>query len=291
MLNPSIKILVTGSDGQTGMSLRDIVKEYPECKFIFVNKKELDIIDLEAIQNLFQKYKFDYCINLAAYTAVDKAETEQEKAYSVNALGAGNIAIACRESNCILIHISTDFVFDGEKQEPYIESDTTNPIGVYGLTKFQGEQLALKENSKTIIIRTSWVYSEYGHNFVKTMLRLAKEKDELRVVNDQYGSPTYTRSLIKVIMKIVRHDKNKLNYGVYHYADKGMTNWYEFARIIIEEKELPCKVIPIPTSEYPTPAKRPKYSILNTKKIIKEFNVDIPDWKDRLKECLSKIED
>tara|TARA_R110000868_G_scaffold150063_3_gene372959 strand:+ start:19299 stop:20171 length:873 start_codon:yes stop_codon:yes gene_type:complete len=281
------KIIITGANGQLGRCLQDVSRTYPNYDFHFKNSKQLDITSKEQIDILFAQEEFDYCINCAAYTAVDKAETDQENAFLVNAEAVKYLAEACKAQNSILIHISTDFVFDGTKTTPYVEEDIPNPINVYGASKLKGEQYVQDILEQFFIIRTSWVYSEYGNNFVKTMLRLAKERKELSVVVDQFGSPTYAGDLANVIMKIISIKSN--NYGLYNYSNEGGISWYEFARVIIELKGLKIKVNAINTSQYPTLAVRPKRSTLKITEVLNLVENCIIDWKWSLKQCLKNL--
>jgi dTDP-4-dehydrorhamnose reductase len=278
-------ILVTGGNGQLASCIKDVEKQYDDLNVIYTDHLELDICNLNQIQTFFKSNpQIDYCINCAAYTAVDKAETEAEKAFEINATGAKNLAQVCNDHDAILIHVSTDFVFDGEKNEPYTETDVANPISVYGASKLQGEveiQQALKEY---FIIRTSWLYSEYGNNFMKTMLRLAETRDGISVVSDQIGTPTYAGDLAEIIIQIINIKTEK--YGIYHYSNEGVASWYEFAKEIFKLTENKIKVNPIPSIEYLTPAKRPKYSVLDKKKIIDVFKIDIPFWRESLKKVI-----
>jgi len=278
--NKTLKILITGSNGQLGRSLQNITERYPDYDFHFKFSKDLDITIKERVSNLFTLEKYDYCINCAAYTAVDKAESDKENAYLVNAEAVRYLAEACKTNNTILIHISTDFVFDGAKGTPYTETDLPNPLNVYGASKLKGEQYVQQILKKYFIIRTSWVYSEYGHNFVKTMLRLGAEKDEINVVNDQIGSPTYAGDLAEVILKIIH--KKAIGYGIYHYSNEGEISWYDFARAIFEIKGMNVKVNPIPSRDYPTPAKRPVFSVMDTSKIKDLLQIEVPYWTDSL---------
>jgi dTDP-4-dehydrorhamnose reductase len=277
--NKKLKILITGANGQLGRCLQDVAEKYSGYDFHFKTSKELDITKKEQINSLFTDEKFDYCINCAAYTAVDKAETDQENAFLVNAEAVRYLAEACKFKNTILIHISTDFVFDGSKTTPYTEEDVPNPINVYGASKLKGEQYVQDILAHYFVIRTSWVYSKYGHNFVKTMLRLGAEKEELNVVDDQLGSPTYAGDLAEAIMKII--SLNGTNYGTYHYSNEGAISWYDFAKEIFDTKGMTIKVNPLLSKAYPTPAKRPAYSVMDLSK----FNqlIDIPSWKKSLK--------
>jgi len=284
-------IIVSGKNGQLGNELQDACVLFPQFNYRFFARDELDISNCNAIEKIFKKYKPQYFINAAAYTAVDKAETDQESAYLINAEATGNIAKICNQYNTKLIHVSTDYVFDGNSKEQYKEDDTTSPVNYYGYSKWMSEQLALKNNQQTIIIRTSWVYSVYGNNFVKTMLRLMKERKELNVVNDQVGSPTYAKDIAEAVLLIIsKADKTKnFQEGIYHFSNEGIISWYDFAAVIKEIKKFDCIVHPIPTSQYPTPAKRPAYSGMSKEKIIETFGIILKDWKQSLEECLSKL--
>jgi dTDP-4-dehydrorhamnose reductase len=277
-------ILVTGANGQVGNEFRTLAPGYPAYNFLFVGKDELAIDDLDAVAAYFNVNKIDCCINCAAYTAVDKAENEKEKAFAINADAAGNLAAVCKNNNARLIHISTDYVFDGKTDKPYIETDKVNTINVYGASKLKGEELVMQHDPSAIIIRTSWVYSSFGNNFVKTMLRLMKDRESINVVNDQQGRPTYAADLAKAILQII--ESGKTAAGIYHYSNKGVISWFQFAAAIAEITNSKCVVHPIPSSEYPTPAQRPEFSVLDTTKIEQTFAVDIPGWKDSLEKCL-----
>jgi len=274
-------VLVTGSNGQLASCIKDLAKQYEDLDFIYTDYKELDICDLNQVNTFFKSNKkIDYCINCAAYTAVDKAESDVEKAFEINANGAKNLAIACSEFDAILIQISTDFVFDGEKNEPYTETDVAKPISVYGASKLQGE-IEIKQTLETyFILRTSWLYSEHGTNFMKTMLRLAETRDEISVVSDQIGTPTYAGDLADVILKIIT-TKNT-NFGLYHYSNEGQTSWYGFAKAIFEASNLKIKLNAIKTVAYPTPAKRPVYSVIDKTKIKKTLNIEISSWRETI---------
>ncbi|MBN9285359.1 MULTISPECIES: dTDP-4-dehydrorhamnose reductase [unclassified Flavobacterium] len=275
-------VLVTGAAGQLGQSIQAIAKNYPEITFFFATSAEIDITNKENITDFFLKVKPDYCINAAAYTAVDKAESEPEKAYSINVTGAQYLAEVCKDFDTVLLHISTDFVFDGNKSIPYTEEDQPNPTGVYGQTKLEGEQVIQQIAEKYYIIRTSWVYSEFGNNFMKTMLRLASERDTLNVVNDQIGTPTYAVDLAKALLQIITSAKE--NYGIYNFSNEGVCSWFDFAKKIFEVNHVTIELNPIPTSAYPTPAKRPKYSVLDKSKIKSIFGVSISKWDEKLGE-------
>ena len=286
--NPSsIKknILVTGANGQLGQEFAQLENKFPAYNFIFVTKEELSITDENAVNIFIKNNAIDVCINSAAYTAVDKAETERELATTVNTTAVGNLAKACKNYNAKFIHISTDYVFNGTATNPYLENQQTDPVNFYGQTKLSGELNALKENEETIIIRTAWVYSSYGNNFVKTMMRLMKERESIGVVNDQFGCPTYAADLARAIMQIII--SNNFISGIYHYSNKGKISWYDFAKEISLQIESHCVVNGITTAQFPTPAARPSYSVLDTTKITDTFNIIIPEWKDSLKKCLS----
>lgn len=284
-------ILVTGSKGQLGSELQALHQQYKNYNWLFTDKEELDITDEKTVEEFFAQHKIDWIINAAAYTAVDKAETEKDVAYLVNADAVKFLAKASHKHHAKFIHISTDYVFDGTHNKPYIETDKTNPQSIYGASKLLGEQYALQENPDSIIIRTSWVYSEYGKNFVKTMMRLMQEKDKIGVVNDQFGSPTYASDLAKAIVTIIDYcEKNQQIYsGIYHYCNTGIITWYDFAIAIKELIKSNCIVETISTDQYPTPANRPPYSVLDTQKICRTFALQIPNWEGGLKNCIQKI--
>ncbi|AXG73686.1 dTDP-4-dehydrorhamnose reductase [Flavobacterium arcticum] len=273
-------VLVTGASGQLGQALQAIASQYNTIQFHFATSAEVDITSKENLEAIFGIIKPNFCINAAAYTAVDKAESEPEKAHLVNVIGAKNLAEVCKEHNTTLIHVSTDFVFDGSKDTPYTEEDETNPQGVYGLTKRQGEQEIEKTLNPHYIIRTSWLYSEYGNNFMKTMIRLGKERDSLSVVNDQTGTPTNANDLADALLKIIASGKHE--YGIYHYSNEGVATWYDFAKKIFEVNNITIDLKPITTEQYPTPAKRPVYSVMDKSKIKHAFGIDIKQWEDSL---------
>jgi dTDP-4-dehydrorhamnose reductase len=284
-------ILVTGANGQLGNELQVAAKAYPQYHFLFTAKEDLPIENAAAVNKYFTAHPIDFCINCAAYTAVDKAESEKENAFLTNATAVGNLAAACKTSGTVLIHISTDYVFDGNATTPYKETDTTQPMSVYGVSKLKGEELALANNSDTIIIRTSWVYSSFGNNFVKTMLRLMKERESINVVNDQYGCPTYAADLANAILNIVsNYSGHNIQQQVFNYCNEGMISWYEFAVAIKELTHSNCAVNPISSAQYPTPVKRPLYSVLDTAKIKSTFNISIPVWKQSLQKCLTLLQ-
>ncbi|MDB5229833.1 MAG: rfbD, partial [Chitinophagaceae bacterium] len=247
----------------------------------------LDLTDHASLKEIFNRQNPQYFINAAAYTGVDKAETEKELAYAVNATAPGMIASLCNEYATRLIHISTDYVFNGNSQQPYSETGETDPVNYYGFTKLEGEKLVLKNCPQSIIIRTSWVYSSFGHNFVKTMLRLMKERSSISVVNDQFGAPTYAGDLAEAIVQIISKIENgQGEFGIYHYSNQGRISWYDFAKAIKGITGSTCEVNAIPTAAYPTPAKRPSFSLMNTEKIKRVFNLSIPNWEESLHSCL-----
>ena len=281
------KVLVTGANGQLGQCFQVLSKTFSNIDFTFVCSSELDITNMSDVETFFKNTAFDYCVNCAAYTKVDLAEKQKEQAFLINAEGAKHIAIACKINNVVLIHISTDFVFDGSKADPYLETDIPNPINVYGHSKLKGETCIQSILENYFIIRTSWLYSEFGLNFVKTMLKLASEKDHLTIVNDQLGSPTYAKDLAEFITKIIQ--SNSRDFGIYNFSNSGETNWFEFAITIFELKNLNTNVSPIASNEYVTFAKRPKFSVLNTTKAEQTFSFKIENWKTSLKKALLNI--
>jgi dTDP-4-dehydrorhamnose reductase len=283
--NPTI--LVTGSNGQLGSEIKMLSQNFPSYHFLFTSREDLQIENEPSIQNFFEENHVDYCINCAAYTAVDKAESEKEKAFLINADAVGKLATICREHQTKLIHISTDYVYDGSVQIPLKEENPVGPVNVYGASKLKGEELAIENNPSTLIIRTSWVYSSFGNNFVKTMLRLFKEKKEINVINDQLGSPTYAADLADVIMKFIQQfGKGEKFSGIFNYSNAGITSWYHFAEEIKMLVKSNCKINSIPTSSYPTPAKRPLYSVLDTSKIKQALHLPVPSWQESLKKCV-----
>jgi len=284
-----VKILVTGADGQLGCELRELAPALSsEAEWEFTDVGELDIVDRQMSSRFLLMHQPDILINCAAYTAVDKAESEPELAKGINAEGAANLARACRNISARMIHISTDFVFNGKQTTPYNEEDKADPLSEYGRSKLEGEQAVLKESARGVILRTSWLYSSYGSNFVKTMLRLAKEHDEINVVDDQIGSPTWAQDLAAAILQMIPRLKNEAPV-IYQYANAGTASWYDFAHAVVEMSGLECRIIPIPTSAYPTPAPRPPYSKISTARIREDFDLTIPHWRDSLKTCLEQI--
>ncbi|RXJ52442.1 dTDP-4-dehydrorhamnose reductase [Gelidibacter gilvus] len=280
-------VLVTGGNGQLGQCIQSIANQFPSLHFLFVDKDILDITNEKDVLDFFEAHHIHWCINCAAYTAVDHAEENQELALQVNVVGARNIANACQRNGSKLIQISTDFVFDGKSSNPYKETDRVNPLGVYGLTKLNGEVEVKKNCPSYFIVRTSWLYSEFGNNFMKTMLRLGSEKTQLSVVNDQIGSPTYAIDLAEALIQIIQLDTD--NYGIYHYSNHGQISWFDFAKTIFELTNNDLSLNPILSKDYATLAERPKYSVLDTSKITDEFALKIPFWKDSLANALSKV--
>ncbi|MDQ2721085.1 MAG: dTDP-4-dehydrorhamnose reductase [Bacteroidota bacterium] len=288
--NYTITILVTGANGQLANEIKTISVKFPSYQFLFTTKDELPIENTEALKLFFNKYQIDYCINCAAYTAVDKAESEKEKAFLINADAVGKLAAICNAHQTKLIHISTDYVYDGSKAIALKEEDEVAPLNVYGFSKLKGEELALNKNPSTFIIRTSWVYSSFGNNFVKTMLRLFKEKEEINVIDDQYGSPTYAADLANIILVFIERMQNGETFsGIVNYCNDGVTTWHEFAEAIKQFVKSNCKINPIPTSSYKTAAMRPQYSVLDTSKIKETLHLDIPGWKESLGKCLQVL--
>ena len=289
-----MKVLITGKNGQLGKSIKKVVSQYKQGnEFIFVGRNELDLSDERDINTYFISHNFDVIINCAAYTAVDRAESEFNLADKINRIAVKQLAAIANNQGAKLIHISTDFIFDGKSDKPYIESDNTNPVNNYGKTKLAGESELIKiMPNNAVIIRTGWVYSEFRNNFVDTMLRLGTSRDNLKVINDQIGSPTYASDIAGAIVSIIYSEnllQNTFPTQIYHYTNLGQCSWYEFAKAIFLSSTIRCVVSPIPTEEYPLPAKRPKFSVLNKDKIIKTFNLDIPKWEESLKQCIQQI--
>ena len=284
------QILVTGANGQLGSEIQDLAEKYTDFSFVFTDVHNLDLTDDKVVRDFISKSHFYAIVNCAAFTAVDKAETDVELCDAINHKAAETLALLAKELDIKLIHVSTDYVFDGAKETPYKEDDVPCPHGIYGETKLKGEQAMQQVNPKnSIIIRTSWLYSSYGNNFVKTMLRLAEEGDELNVVSDQIGSPTYAHDLAKVILDILPKIKND-KVEIYHYANSGKCSWHEFAKTIFKIKDIDIKINSIITDQYPTAAKRPKYSVMDTSKIRNHFSLEIPDWEQSLHACLKNID-
>ena len=283
------KILIIGGNGQLGNCFRKLAPEYEDrFEFDFTDSQTLNIIDRDQVSDYFYDFKPDYCINASAYTAVDLAETESEKAFAVNAEGVGNLAEACAENKTIFIHISTDYVFDGETNISYSEDDFTNPQGVYGASKEKGEDLAMELQPKTIILRTSWLYSEFNKNFVKTMLHLFEVKEELGIVDDQFGQPTNANDLAQAVMNIV--EKETKTYGIFHFSNYPETTWFNFAQKIADFSGSKIKLNPITTSEFPTAAKRPKRSTMSLDKIEEVYKIEPKYWQNSLEECIQILQ-
>ena len=287
-----MKVLITGANGQLGSEIKELASDYENLECVFKDLPELDICDAEVLNTFIIDQHINAVINCAGYTAVDKAEEEALIAQKVNSEGVLNLANALKKVDGKLIHISTDYVFDGNHSQPYKESDPVSPIGVYGQTKRAGELAVLNGSIDAIVIRTSWLYSAYGNNFVKTMLRLGNEKKSIQVVSDQKGTPTYAKDLAKTCLDILS-DASSTNLSkkgsLYHYSNEGVTSWYDFSVAIMELGNIDCKVIPIETKDYPTQARRPMYSVLDKSKIKSDFKVTIPHWRDSLTNCIKKI--
>lgn len=284
-----IRILITGSKGQLGSEFRNLSGNYPGVHFVFTDVEELDITEFEVVRSFISKNNFDFCINCAGYTAVDQAEDEPDKAFLLNANAVENLAKVCNEFGVRLIHISTDYVFDGDNNKPYKETDPVSPQSVYGFSKLKGEAAVLKYTNNAIIIRTAWLCSMFGKNFVKTMLKLGLEKKVLRVVNDQIGSPTFTEDLVKTILEILKNYANRVTNEIYHYSCSGSISWYDFAKEIMRQAGLDCQMLPVNTSAYPTKAKRPAYSVLDKSKIVNAFEIEIPEWQVSLSKLIEKL--
>ncbi|UZD23870.1 dTDP-4-dehydrorhamnose reductase [Algoriphagus halophytocola] len=283
-------IVVTGKDGQLGSEFQALAAHFPEMNFHFSDYKELDITNVDAVFGYFEEVQPDLVINCAAYTAVDKAEEDADKAEAVNATGVKHLVEGCEKFGSRLIHISTDYVFDGSKNVPYTEEDAVQPLGMYGETKRAGELAVLDSKIQALVLRTSWVYSSSGNNFVKTMLRLGAEREALGVVYDQAGSPTYARDLAVAILEIAqKEEKWPDTTALYHFSNEGAISWFDFAVAIMEEGGLSCKVNPILSAEYPTPTARPHYSVLDKGAVKKDFGIEIPYWRVSLKECITKL--
>lgn len=280
-------IVIFGASGQLGQSLKMVANTQGLTTIFFPPESEANILDKEALKKIFDTYKPAWIINCAAYTAVDKAEDEIDLARRINKTGVENLSDLCKEYKSVFIHTSTDFVFKGDKATPLDEHDIAEPINIYGLTKLEGEQAVADKLEKYFILRTSWLYSEYGNNFVKTMLRLGGERDELKIIADQVGTPTYAIDLAQCILNII--STNSAAYGLYHYSNEGVASWYDFAKAIFDISGTKVKTLPIRTSEYPTRALRPAYSVMSKAKIKQTFNIEIPYWRDSLVTCISKL--
>lgn len=283
-------ILVTGANGQLGNSIRLLAKHYPQYNFLFTDVDTLDITDPQAVGKAIKDNQVDYVVNCAAYTAVDKAEDDEELCRRLNSYAVGVLGKAAHEAGAKMVHVSTDYVFSGTSYLPYKETDETRPVSAYGRTKLAGEQILQEVCPEAVIIRTAWLYSEFGSNFVKTVLRLGKERDELRFVFDQIGTPTYAGDLAAAVMAVVTADeKGAYVPGIYHYSNEGVCSWYDFTVKILEIAGIACRVFPIETEEYPTRAVRPPYSVLNKKKIKETYGVTVPHWEESLRVCMEKL--
>ncbi|WP_435135570.1 dTDP-4-dehydrorhamnose reductase [Formosa sp. A9] len=282
-----MQVLVTGGNGQLAACIKDVCVDKSELEVTYTSVSDLDITNKQQVDQFFAKHSFDWCINCAAYTAVDQAESDIDLARKVNKDGAKHLAEACKAHQVKLIHVSTDFVFDGKSTKLYSEEDEVNPLGIYGLTKWEGEQAIAETFEDYFIIRTSWLYSEHENNFMKTMLRLAESRTELSVVADQIGTPTYATDLAEVMLKIVTG--NSSDFGLYHYSNEGVASWYDFAYAIFELQKTSIHLFPIKTVEYPTPAERPKFSVMDKTKIKQTFKVEIPHWRSSLKHAINKL--
>ena len=286
-----MNILVTGSNGQLGLEIKDLAANYPSFSFFFMDLPALDICNRSQLDIFIKENNINTVINCAAYTAVDKAEEDVEMARKVNAIGVFNLVKAMENVNGKIIHISTDYVFDGTKTLPYEEEDIVCPIGVYGKTKREGELAVINTSLEGIVIRTSWLYSAYGNNFVKTMMRLGKEKEKLNVIFDQIGTPTFAGDLANTCLAILSIEQNRIDKAgkVYHFSNEGIASWYDFATAVMKINKLDCEVLPIETKDYPTLAQRPHYSVLNKTKIKQNFKITIPYWRDSLEACIQKL--
>ncbi len=282
-------ILVTGSNGQLGSEIRELSEHFLQYNFIFTDLKELDLADSNAVEFFFEGNEIDVCINCAAYTAVDNAEDDRELAMLVNCTAVENLARVCAKNSSLLIHVSTDYVFNGHHFKPYEETDTPSPDSFYGLTKLNGEEAIFRVSNRAIIIRTSWLYSTYGNNFVSTMIRLGKERDNLGVVADQVGTPTYAADLAAAIIEIIQKYDNGEVKQIYHYSNEGAISWYDFAKAIMNECDIECNVNAIESKDFPAKAPRPFYSVLSKSKIKNDYKIDVPYWFDSLKVMINKL--
>ncbi|HYC40884.1 MAG TPA: dTDP-4-dehydrorhamnose reductase [Chitinophagaceae bacterium] len=285
MIRP--KILVTGANGQLGKELQEVCSAWPDYEFVFLPRQDLPLENFELVRATFGIQQPQFCINCAAYTAVDQAESEKELAFQINGESVGVLAAVCREHDCRFIHVSTDYVFDGKSSRPYQETDFTNPLNVYGASKLEGENQAFQFNIDSVVIRSSWVYSPFGKNFVKTMMRLMRERDQVQVVNDQTGSPTYAADLAAAIMDIISFAAWRP--GLYHFSNSGEITWFDFALGIRQITGASCEIEPIASSRYPTTAMRPRYSVLDKTRIRETFGIALRDWKESLLACIQRI--
>jgi dTDP-4-dehydrorhamnose reductase len=279
------KILVTGADGQLGRCIKDAALDYPEFDVVFASRKELDIANKEYIAEFFGKYSFDYCINTAAYTNVEKAESEEDAAFNVNAIAVKNLSEACKDSDTVLLQVSTDYVFDGKQNRPYLETDTTNPINVYGASKLKGEKFIEEICSKYFIFRTSWLYSQYGHNFLNSILNYAKEGKSLTITTEQIGTPTNANDLAKALLEVI--DSNSEKYGLYHFSNEGKATWFDFAESILKFSDQLATTNLAKTDHYRTFAARPKYSVLSKEKYTSNYGLTTENWRSSLQKLIS----
>jgi len=284
-----MKILVTGSNGQLGNEIRVLAKDYPDYEFIYTDIDELNITDPQKVDLFCATNKPHVIINCAAYTAVDKAESDDSTAYLINATAVENLSRSATGIDALMVHVSTDYVFDGKTWIPYSETDQTNPQSVYGTSKLAGEEAVLHYAGKGIILRTSWLYSAFGNNFVKTMIKYGTEREELKVVFDQVGTPTYARDLAKVILDIIPLSIQKSGVNLFHYSNEGVTSWFDFAQTIITFSGINCRVMPILTKDYLVSAVRPCFSVLNKSKIKETFNLTIPYWSESVNDCIRRL--
>ena len=284
-----MNILITGANGQLGKSIQKHAPSYPNYSFTYTDFEDLDITNLEQVKKFLSAHQFDVLINCAAYTAVDKAEEEKDKAHLLNVTATEHLARLTNEFNIFLIHISTDFIFDGGKNLAYLEEDKPNPLSIYGKTKAKGEEEVIRNAENAAIIRTSWLYSEFGNNFMKTIIRLANERDSLNIVNDQIGTPTYAGDLAECILAILPKMTRIKGVEIFNYSNEGETSWFGFAKAIVDIKEIACSTHPISTNEYPLPATRPAHSVLNKEKIKSKFDITISPWEESLQKCLIKM--
>jgi dTDP-4-dehydrorhamnose reductase len=292
------QLLVIGSNGQLGRSLAKISSAYSSIQFTFVGREQLDLSNPKQVSDYFQSHCFDIIINAAAYTAVDKAESEPELAEQINHKAVKQLAEIAKQRQMVLLHVSTDYVFDGNNHRPYSERDCTRPQNVYGKSKLKGEQAMVQIRPQGCIIRTGWLYSEYGNNFVNTMLRLSEEREQVNVVTDQIGTPTYATDLVHALLKIVQSKEylflfkesvREEEVETYHFSNEGVASWYDFAQAIFEITEKTCNITPVESGQYPTVAKRPLYSVLSKRAIKQQFHLQIPHWRSSLEQCLEVI--
>ncbi len=288
----TMRILVTGANGQLGSELKALSENLENAEFIFTDRGELDITNAEAVSRVFKENSITCCINCAAYTAVDKAEEEDQQLVvrGINIAGVQNIARACEENDALLVHISSDYVYHNSVNRPLLETDPTEPKGIYARTKLDGDRCATSFNSKTVVLRVSWLYSSFGNNFVKTMIRLGESRDALSIVYDQIGTPTYAGDVALTIFDVIRkYEKGDASYGVFNFSNEGVTTWYDFASEIFRLQGISCNVSPILSKDYPTAAERPHFSVMDKSKVKNAYGISIPHWRDSLEECLSLI--